>query len=332
MITRTYYYIEEESTDPFYNLAIEQHLLDLVPKGSCILYLWQNKHTVVIGKNQNCWKECKMQELSDDGGSMVRRLSGGGAVYHDLGNLNFTFITHKEDYDVSRQLDVILTALAALGIHAEKSGRNDLHVDGRKFSGNAFYDNGRRCFHHGTLMVDVDKEKLGKYLHVSPGKLSGKGVDSVQARVVNLKELRPDLTIAQLKNALIQAMETVYGCAIEKIDEFDLDEVEIAAHSLKFGSDQFRLGRRIPFTWEITNRFSWGEIQLQCEVDAGIIKNALIYSDALDTALMDAMAAKLQGCAFGSKAMAAQLQQMTQSWGMRQEILDVCSYLQDVNI
>ena len=151
MITRTYYYTEE-STDPFYNLAIEQHLLDIVPKGSCILYLWQNKHTVVIGKNQNCWKECKMQELADDGGRMVRRLSGGGAVYHDLGNLNFTCVTHKEDYDVARQLDVILTALHALGIHAEKSGRNDLHVDGRKFSGNAFYDNGSRCFHHGCTL------------------------------------------------------------------------------------------------------------------------------------------------------------------------------------
>jgi len=332
MITRIYYYTEEDSTDPFYNLAIEQHLLDLVPPNSCILYLWQNKNTVVIGKNQNCWKECKMQELADDGGSMVRRLSGGGAVYHDLGNLNFTFVTRKEDYDVSRQLEVILTALNTLGIHAEKSGRNDLHVDGRKFSGNAFYDNGSRCFHHGTLMVDVEKEKLGKYLQVSPGKLSGKGVDSVQARVVNLKELQPDLTVAKLKYALIQAMETVYGCEIEEIDEFALDEIEIAAHSLKFGSDQFRLGRSIPFTWEITKRFSWGEIQLQCEVNGGQIKNALIYSDALDTALMDAMASKLQGCAFGSKPMAERLEHMTQSWGMRQEIADVCQYLLEVNL
>lgn len=331
MITRTYYYIEE-STDPFYNLAVEQHLLDLVPKGSCILYLWQNENTVVIGKNQNCWKECKMQELADDGGSMVRRLSGGGAVYHDLGNLNFTFLTHKEDYDVSRQLDVILTALHMLGIPAEKSGRNDLHSNGRKFSGNAFYDNGKRCFHHGTLMVDVDKEKLSKYLQVSPGKLESKGVDSVQARVVNLKELKLDLTISQLAQALIAAMEQVYGCAIEEIDEFDLDEVEIAAHSLKFGSDQFRLGQRIPFTWEVINRFSWGEIQLQCEVDAGQIKSALIYSDALDSALMEAMAKQLHGCAFGSRAMAEQLAQMEQYWGARQELADVCQYLLEVNV
>jgi lipoate-protein ligase A len=331
MITRTYYYTEE-STDPFYNLGIEQHLLDIVPKGSCILYLWQNKHTVVIGKNQNCWKECKMQELADDGGRMVRRLSGGGAVYHDLGNLNFTFVTHKEDYDVARQLDVILTALHALGIHAEKSGRNDLHADGRKFSGNAFYDNGSRCFHHGTLMVDVDKDNLSKYLQVSPGKLSGKGVDSVQARVVNLKELKPDLTIAQLKTALIQAMEVVYQCEIEEIDEFDLDEVEIAAHSLKFGSDQFRLGQRIPFTWEVEHRFVWGDIQLQCEVDAGKIKTAVIYSDALDNHIIEAMASHLQGCAFGSKPMAERLQQMSARWGNRQELLDVCQYLQELNV
>lgn len=331
MITQTYYYTEE-STDPFYNLAIEQHLLDVVPKGACILYLWQNKHTVVIGKNQNCWKECKMQELADDGGTMVRRLSGGGAVYHDLGNLNFTFVTHKEDYDVSRQLDVILHALQQLGIPAEKSGRNDLLADGRKFSGNAFYDNGKRCFHHGTLMVDVDKENLSKYLQVSPGKLAGKGVSSVQARVVNLKELKPDLTIGMLKQALINAMEAVYGCEIEEIDEFDLDEVEIAAHSLKFGSDQFRLGQRIPFSWEVTNRFPWGEIQLQCEVDGGTIKNALIYSDALDTALVETMARQLHNCAFGSKPMVERLMQLKMHWGERQELMDLCQYLLEVNV
>ena len=332
MITSTYYYIEEESTDPFYNLAIEQHLLDLVPQGACILYLWQNKNTVVIGKNQNCWKECKMQELKDDGGTMVRRLSGGGAVYHDLGNLNFTFVTRKEDYDVSRQLEVILSALHALGIPAEKSGRNDLLADGRKFSGNAFYDSGRRCFHHGTLMVDVDKEKLSKYLQVSPGKLESKGVSSVQARVVNLKELKPDLTIKQLQWALIDAMETVYGCEIEEIDEFDLDEVEIAAHSLKFGSDQFRLGQRIPFSWEVTNRFAWGEIQLQCEADGGIIKSAIIYSDALDTNLVETIAKMLQGCAFGSKPMVERLMQLEVQWGARQELNDVCQYLSELNV
>lgn len=331
MITRTYYYIEE-STDPFYNLAIEQHLLDIVPQGACILYLWQNKNTVVIGKNQNCWKECKMQELKDDGGTMVRRLSGGGAVYHDLGNLNFTFLTRKEDYDVARQADVILTAVRALGIPAEKSGRNDLLADGRKFSGNAFYDNGRSCFHHGTLMVEVDKEKLSKYLQVSPGKLESKGVSSVQARVVNLKELKPDLTIGMLQQALIDAMETVYGCEIEEIDEFALDEVEIAAHSLKFGSDQFRLGQKIPFSWEVTKRFTWGEIQLQCEVESGVIKSALIYSDALDTNFVETVTKTLFGCNFGSKAMAERLMQLQAHWGARQELLDVCQYLLELNV
>ena len=135
-----------------------------------------------------------------------------------------------------------------------------------------------------------------------------------------------------LPNALIQAMEIVYQCEIEEIDEFDLDEIEIAAHSLKFGSDQFRLGRRIPFTWEVEQRFDWGGIELQCEVESGQIKNALIYSDALDNGLIEAMASALQNCAFGSKPMTERLQQLSQSWGMRQELLDVCRYLQELNV
>ena len=130
--------IESDSTNPYKNLALENWLLDHVAEDEVILYLWQNQHTVVVGKNQNAWKECNISTLEADGGHLARRLSGGGAVYHDLGNLNFTFLAHKARYDVAKQLEVILRGLQRLGIEAEKSGRNDILVDGRKVSGNAF--------------------------------------------------------------------------------------------------------------------------------------------------------------------------------------------------
>ena len=208
---RRLYAIAAEGTDPYENLALEAYLLERVQPGECILYLWQNQRTVVIGRNQHASNECRIQALEADGGHLVRRLSGGGAVYHDLGNLNFTFLTVRRDYDVARQTETILQAVRALGIPAEKNGRNDLTAAGGKFSGHAYYQTGEQCYHHGTLMVSVDLSPLAAYLQVSPLKLEAKGVKSVRARVVNLTQFRPELTVAQLRQALVEAFGRVWS-------------------------------------------------------------------------------------------------------------------------
>ncbi len=137
MITSCKIYLTD-CIDPHTNLAMEDALLQSLPADTALLFLWQNRHTVVIGSGQNAWRECNTALLEKEGGTLARRSSGGGAVYHDLGNLNFSFIVPREDYDVDRQLHVVTDAVRRLGLAAEKSGRNDLLIDGRKFSGNAF--------------------------------------------------------------------------------------------------------------------------------------------------------------------------------------------------
>ena len=149
-----------DTCDPYGNLAMEEHLLSLAGEEEIILYLWQNRRTVVIGQNQNALREVNLARLGRDGGRLARRLSGGGAVYHDLGNLNFTFLVNKDEYSLEKQLQVIINAMGRLGLKAEKSGRNDILIDGKKFSGNAFYEQEKHCYHHGTIMVDVNKEIL----------------------------------------------------------------------------------------------------------------------------------------------------------------------------
>ena len=163
-------YILTDCTDPAKNLAVEEYLTFRADPDEVTMYLWQNANTVVIGRNQNPWKECRLEEMAEGGCTLARRVSGGGAVYHDLGNLNFTFIAQEGLYDVAKQTEVILRAVQILGIHAEKNGRNDLTIDGKKFSGHAYFKRGKYCYHHGTIMMDVNRDVLSRYLNVSTAK------------------------------------------------------------------------------------------------------------------------------------------------------------------
>ena len=295
MITRIALY-EGVVTDPHYNLAVEQHLLETVEEGQCILYLWQNQNTVVIGRNQNPWKECRTLLLEEEGGKLARRLSGGGAVFHDLGNLNFTFLLPQSEYNLDRQRQVIQQAVGSLGIPTQRSRRKDILSDGRKFSGNAFYKNGKQAYHHGTLLADVDKEKMTRYLNPSKAKLQSNGVESVRSRVVNLKELNPSITIDALKTALAEAFSHVYGCSITHLDSSQLDKMQIAALTQRNRSWEWNFGQKLPFTFEHEARFPWGGIQVQLVVKDGIIRQARLYSDAMEDYLIPQWEKALVGC------------------------------------
>ena len=285
-------------TDVYENLALERLLTETVGRGECVLYLWRNQHTVVIGRNQNAWQECRTTQLERDGGHLARRLSGGGAVYHDLGNLNFTFCLRTEDFDLPRQQSVLLRAVRSLGIPAELSGRNDLIAEGKKFSGNSFYSHAGRSFHNGTLLLSADLETLGKYLTPPRAKLTRKGVASVRARVCNLREFCPGLTVEQMETALIAAFEQEYGLTAEPLSRASLDAQRLEQLRRAFASWDWIYGRMRPFTFSCEGSFDWGGVTLQLAVRDGAVDDAEVYTDALDADLAETVSQGLRGCRF----------------------------------
>lgn len=215
-----YKWYKTESKNPYHNLALENYLFDFVGNDEVILYIWQNDNTIVIGKNQILENECKYTEFRNSGGNIARRMSGGGAVYHDLGNLNYSLICKSKDKDKVIFYEKVSNALSLLGINTAFNGRNDILVDGKKFSGNAFYDNGSVYCQHGTLMVNCDITKMSYYLTPDGEKLKRNGVKSVSSRVINLSEINKSLCIEYVEKALVKATNAVPFLA--KLDEEEI--------------------------------------------------------------------------------------------------------------
>ncbi|MBQ2656483.1 MAG: lipoate--protein ligase [Erysipelotrichaceae bacterium] len=282
-----------ESLDVYHNQAIEKYFLDRIEDDEVILYLWQNDRTIVIGANQDAYGECDIEKLEKDGGHLARRMTGGGAVYHDKGNLNFTFITPKALYDLSKQEEVILKALDCLGIKAAKTGRNDLVIDGRKFSGHAYYKGKWSCLHHGTLMLEVDEGRLQDYLRVSLAKLHSKNVASVRSRIINLKSVREDLDLDSLKKALIHSAELIYETEAEPYTAFDQDELTKLEAQFKDG--KWRYGKLYKEGRVIEKRFDFGTVRIVYVMEEDQIKDLSVFTDALDTDLFDGLEKRLIG-------------------------------------
>lgn len=302
---KNYYYLSHAS-DAWQNLATDEWLLDHLEEDELALYFYINQNAVIIGRNQNPWKECNLAAMEADHVQLVRRVTGGGAVFHDAGNLNFSFIAGRKRYDADRQFSMILQAIRLLGIPCEFSGRNDLLADGRKFSGNAFCQRGEIRQHHGTLLVRADMAKLQNYLQVDSRKLQAKGVSSVRSRVCNLSEFREDLTVPMVLSAMKQAFRKAYGDYTEWAPTAE-DREQIAAYYEKHSSWEWRMGQTPKFDIELDTRFDWGGVQLLLSLDEGRIAHAGIYSDAMDAELPAQLRGLLEGLRFGSGPMAEAL-------------------------
>ena len=290
--------------NPFLNRAVEQYLTDNQEENTVTLYLWKNQQTVVIGYNQNPYSECNVKQLLDEGGHLMRRGTGGGAVYHDLGNINFSFVADKRLYDVKKQLSVIQDALLSYGLTTEISGRNDLTCEGRKFSGNAFAKGKQNDLHHGTILIKTDGTMMQRYLIVDKAKLMKNGVKSVASRVINLSELVPDLTSESIKQPLIASFEKIYGGKAEVLDFNTLINInEVQAITAEISSHEFLFGRWEQFKTTKKERFPWGGVEISLEIDEAnaIIKYVQIASDSLEPETITLAERLLCGCS--TKAM-----------------------------
>ena len=295
---------------PYRNMAVEEYLTRQVQPGECILYLWQNDRTVVIGRNQDANRECRTEALQADGGCLARRLSGGGAVYHDRNNLNYTFMVRQEDYDVARQLEIILRAVNSFGLDAAPSGRNDLLLQGRKFSGSAFYRSGSCCYHHGTLLLQVDAAAMERYLQVSSAKLAARGIASVRSRVIGLASRIPDLTPQNLGNRLRLAFGAAYGCPVEDLSESALPAATIAALQRRFADENWIFGPQRGHGCKVEQRFVWGEISLGFTRREGRMEQVRVFSDAMEPEYAPILERELEGAAWNLPELLAAVDQI----------------------
>ncbi len=276
-------YIVNPSNNPAYNIALEAYAFRELKTIDEIFILWINEPAIIIGKHQNTIEEINKEFTDENGIHVVRRLSGGGAVYHDLNNLNYTIISNKSDegaFDFKTFSKPVIDTLAGLGVKAVFTGRNDLEIDGKKICGNAQAYYKGRMMHHGCLLFDVDMTVLGQALKVSKDKIASKGIKSVRARVTNiLDELPEKVTIQEFSNAILEQMKKTYP----DMEEYKLTEADRAAiqktHDEQFSTWDWTYGVTPEYTIERSVRYSAGKISIYANVEKSLIKSIKIYGD-----------------------------------------------------
>lgn len=299
-----------ESKKPQFNLALEEYVLNHLDPSHPYVIIWQNEPAVIIGRNQNTLAEVNMKYVKEHNIHVVRRLSGGGAVYHDLGNLNFTFIVDGDKGVVSNFeffTRPVIKALRSLGVKAEFSGRNDITIDGKKFSGNAQYWSRNRLLHHGTILFNSDLTVVQEALNVKTDKLQSKGIKSVRSRVTNIYPyLKTPITIEEFKEILLKYMQEEQTGPDIILTPEQIAEVE-KIRDERYARWEWNFGESPECEIMKEQRFAGGKLELHFNIREGRIQHLQIYGDFFGTLPVTALAEKINGRQYREQDVAAAL-------------------------
>ena len=302
--------LESPSTDAAFNLAMEQYIFDCFDPEKEYFILWQNRNAVIIGKNQNTIKEINPSFIKEHHIQVIRRLSGGGAVYHDLGNINYTFIVNETDSYMNLPLftKIISDTLNKLGIHSVINGRNDILIDGKKFSGNAQYHKNHRVMHHGTLMFNCDLMMLTNALNVSENKIQSKGIDSVRSRVTNIYDHLPEkIAIEEFKQQFLTALFEDIRITPYLLTSDDIQSIKKIKNDV-YNTWQWNYGYSPNYMLRKSRRFeNCGEIELCINVEKGIITSFCTYGDYFSFRPLSELSSLLEGCPYQMDAVKEKL-------------------------
>ncbi|HFU9583680.1 TPA: lipoate--protein ligase [Streptococcus agalactiae] len=304
-------YIVNTSNDPAYNVALEAYAFQKLTDIDEIFILWINEPAIIIGRHQNTIQEINKEFIDKNGIHVVRRLSGGGAVYHDLNNLNYTIIsnnTQEGAFDFQTFSKPVIDSLAKLGVKAEFTGRNDLEINGQKFAGNAQAYYKGRMMHHGCLLFDVDMSVLGQALKVSKDKIESKGIKSVRARVTNIVDhLSDKITVQEFSDAILAQVKEEYP----EMDEYVLSDAELseiqAMRDNQFATWDWTYGKAPEYTIERGVRYPAGKITTYANVENSTIKSVKIFGDFFGVKPVDDIEKMLEGVRYDYKDVLAAL-------------------------
>lgn len=296
-------YLESKSHDPYFNLALEEYVFEKLDQQEEYFMLWQNDNTIVVGKYQNTAQEINQEFVDENHIRVARRLSGGGAVYHDKGNLNFTFIVSEEGHGLQfRQfIEPVIRALAKLGIQAEFTGRNDITIDGKKISGNSQYVKRGRIMHHGCILVDSNLTNVSEALRPKEAKFESKSAKSVAARVTTINACSSEkITVERFKKVLAEEVLKGSGAKEYTLSETELTAIQKLADE-KYRTWEWNYGKSGNYNYQKSQRYDFGTVEISAIVREGILQEVRIYGDFFGNGEIGDLETALQGEALDEK-------------------------------